>query len=85
MVNDINCMRLETIYLNHLIERIVKKCYVVPLYAHDSTTGEVLGHLKFSQNFEGSPAKLNDSSTFKTIFVELLTPQELNQDAVFNP
>lgn len=84
VVNDVNNMRLETIYLNHLVERLVKQCYVVPIYANDSLTGEVLGHLQFSQNFEGSPAKLNDSSTFKSIFVELLTPQELNHHADFN-
>lgn len=80
VVNDTNFTRLETMYLNELMFDISKRKptrSTIDIFKQDGTS--VVGTLLFSDDYETMPITRNDSRSFKTVSVTLLSPQRLTE------
>ncbi|QHJ78646.1 MAG: hypothetical protein [Caudoviricetes sp.] len=80
VVNDLNFTRLETMYLNELMFDISKRKpfrTTIDIFKEDGTS--VVGTLLFSDDYETMPITRNDSRSFKTVSVTLLSPQRLTE------
>lgn len=80
VTNDINFTRLETMYMNELMSDVARRKpnrTTIDIFKEDNSA--VQGILFFSDDYETMPITRNDSRSFKTVSVVLMSPQRLNE------
>lgn len=85
-VNDVNGYKLESIYMNQLMKEIA---YItstdrtkIPIYSANGS--EHIGILVFSTDFFTTEPRVDDSRTFRSVKVTMLSPQRLEAQASSN-
>ncbi len=79
VVNDINGSKLENIYMNQLMKEIAyrdsSKHTKVGIYSNDGL--EQIGVLVFTEDYFTNDPRVDDSRTFRSVSVTMLSPQRL--------
>lgn len=85
-VNDVNGHKLESIYMNQLMKEIAfitpTKRTHIGIYSIDGL--EQIGTLVFSSTFFTNAPRVDDSRTFRSVSVTMLSPQRLEAQGSSN-
>lgn len=85
VVNDINGTKLETIYMNQLMLEVAnrdsKKHTKIAIYSKDPV--EVIGLLVYSPDYFTNDPRVDDSRTFRSVKVTMLSPQRLKVEPTY--
>ena len=86
VVNDINGHKLETMYMNQLMKEIAfittNNRTRIGIYSKDGL--EQIGVLVFSTDYFTNEPRVDDSRTFRSVKVTMLSPQILKVEASSN-
>lgn len=86
VVNDVNGSKMESIYMNQLMKEIAfrnsQKHTKIGIYSEDGS--EQIGILVFSPNYFTNEPRVDDSRTFRSVKVTMLSPQRLKVEESSN-
>lgn len=82
-VNDVNGSKLEAVYMNQLMKEVTYRtnsnCTQIGILSGDGS--EQIGVLVYSSNYFTNAPRVDDSRTFRSVSVTMLSPQRLKNES----